>query len=122
MTTFAPASTSARQSLKSVNPATGEMVGQVPITPVDQVPAIVARARAAQPAWRALGPQGRAAKLAPAGAKIVARAEELGRLLTSEMGKPLAEAIAEVTNVGTSLEGRLKDIAAALEPDTLEND
>ena len=33
--------------LRSMNPATGELVGEVPITPVDAIPELVARARAA---------------------------------------------------------------------------
>ena len=36
------------QTLISLNPATGEEVGRLPITPVDEIPAIVARAREAQ--------------------------------------------------------------------------
>lgn len=126
MTTFAPAPVSTRApgrpTLKSINPATGEIVGEVPITPPDDVPAIVAKARAALPAWRKLSFAQRIAAIAPAGPKIVARANELGRLLTDEMGKPLQEAIGEVNACGNNLETTLKDIAAALAPDVLENE
>ena len=48
------------ESLKSHNPATGDVVGEVAVTPVEDIPGIVGRARAAQPAWDALGLQGRA--------------------------------------------------------------
>ena len=41
------------------NPATGQIVGTVRNTPAGDVPGIVARARAAQPAWEALGFEGR---------------------------------------------------------------
>ena len=37
------------------NPATGEVIGHVPDLGADEVRALVERARAAQPAWQALG-------------------------------------------------------------------
>ena len=40
-------------SLKSYNPATGDVVGEVPITSLDDIPGIVERSRAVQPAWEA---------------------------------------------------------------------
>ena len=43
--------TTTRPVLVSKNPATGEVVGEVPITPPDRIPEIVQRASAAQPAW-----------------------------------------------------------------------
>ena len=115
------ARSSASAFLQSINPATGEVVGQVPVTPAANIASVVARARAASRAWRNLGFAGRRAAILPAGAKLVARCEELGLLLTREMGKPLAEGISEVRNCGLSMEGRIADIVAALEPDTLED-
>ncbi len=107
--------------LQSLNPATGEVVGEVPITPADAIPGIVARARAAQPAWRALTFQQRRERIAPAGEKLVAAADELGLLLTNEMGKPLAEGIGEVRHCGESMAETLDEIIAALQPDQLED-
>ena len=77
--------------LKSHNPATGNLVGEVPVTPPDDIPGIVERSRAAQPAWEALGHDGRAHLLTEAAESFLTRADELGRLITQEMGKPLAE-------------------------------
>lgn len=48
------------ETLKSYNPATGEILGEVEITPAEEVPNIVATAKAAQPAWGDLGLEGRA--------------------------------------------------------------
>ena len=53
----------AAEEIQVENPATGEIVGSVPNMPPDEVAALVARARAAQPAWEALGFDGRAAVL-----------------------------------------------------------
>jgi acyl-CoA reductase-like NAD-dependent aldehyde dehydrogenase len=107
--------------LKSVNPATGEVVGEVPVAAQAEVEAAVAAARAAQPAWRELGARCRADLLRPAGPRLMQRAEEFGRLITAEMGKPLPEAIAEVTRCGEKLDQALDEIVAALEPDVLED-
>ena len=64
----------ATDTLKSYNPATGELVGEIPATPIGEIAQIVARARAAQPAWRALGADQRAATIGPAGAQLIAHA------------------------------------------------
>ncbi len=111
----------AADTLKSYNPATGELVGEVPATPIGEIDQIVDRARAAQPAWRALGADQRAAIIAPVGAQLVARADELGLLLTREMGKPLPEALCEILHCGESLDKSLLEIAEALMPDQLED-
>jgi len=101
-------------TLESFNPATGKLVGTVPVTPSEKISAIVTRARAAQPAWRALGAEGRAAMLAKAGPLLLESAKELGRLLSQEQGKPLREAIGEVKSCGMGLEKELEEMTAAL--------
>ncbi|WP_044872490.1 aldehyde dehydrogenase family protein [Pseudomonas sp. LFM046] len=54
----------------------------------------------AQPLWAAYGPQRRAEALDQIGTEILVRREELGRLLASEEGKVLPEAVAEVSRAG----------------------
>ena len=124
MTTVAtvnPTTTDA-ETLVSRNPATGEMVGEVPITPVEAIPTIVRRARDATKAWRGMTIDQRIALIEPAGKKLIDRAEELGRLLTLEMGKPLAEAMGEVKGCGSTMSASLQSIAEALKPEPLEDD
>jgi acyl-CoA reductase-like NAD-dependent aldehyde dehydrogenase len=124
VTTVAPRkpAKSAVAMLRSVNPATGDSVGEVPITPVENIPAIVARARAAQRAWRTLGIDRRIELIHPLAQKLIDRADDLGRLLTDEMGKPLADAIGEVKHCGTSLDDMMAEIKSALQPQTLDGD
>ncbi|WP_156760910.1 aldehyde dehydrogenase family protein [Microbacterium karelineae] len=69
--------------------ATGETIGYVPKQTADDVDAAVARAQAAQPAWDALGHEGRRAALLAAADAIDAHAEELATILSREQGKPL---------------------------------
>ena len=85
--------------LRSYNPATGDVVGEVPITSADDIPGIVERSRAAQKAWGALGHEGRARLLMNAAELFLARADALGQLITLEMGKPLAEGIGEAKSL-----------------------
>ncbi len=107
--------------LRSMNPATGELVGEVPITPVDAIPELVARARAAQKTWGGLTLEQRAEVLRPAGRVLESRSEELGLLLTHEMGKPLAEGVGEVKSCGTNLSDEIDEIVDALRPELLED-
>ena len=122
MTILATKPALTKANLKSLNPATGEVIGEVPVTPAAEIPAIVARARAAQPAWRKLGIDHRIELIRPLAQKLVDRADELGRLLTNEMGKPLPDAIGEVKHCGSSLEEMLNEIKAALQPQALEGE
>jgi acyl-CoA reductase-like NAD-dependent aldehyde dehydrogenase len=77
----------------SVNPATLDPVGAVSRTDPDDVPHVVAAARAAQTQWRAAGPAARARVLAEAGRVVRARADEIVDSIVAETAKPRTEAI-----------------------------
>ncbi len=78
------------------NPATTEVIAQVPnATSADAVAAVDAAA-AAFPAWAATAPRVRAEILRRAYELIVADTERLAALITSENGKSLEDARAEV--------------------------
>lgn len=72
-----------------LDPATGEVVGHAPVHTVDDLERAVATAKAAQPAWAALGHERRSALLMQAADAIDAHAEALARILSREQGKPL---------------------------------
>ncbi len=61
-------------------------------------------AAAAQPAWAALGPSARADVLNRAAVLFRERADEIGEVISHEMGKPLGEARTEVSKGAASLE------------------
>ncbi|MFY9624454.1 MAG: aldehyde dehydrogenase family protein, partial [Rhodoplanes sp.] len=60
----------------------------------------IAAAKAAFPAFARTTPQARADALKSIGDEIIARKDELGRLLSREEGKPLADGVAEVVRAG----------------------
>jgi succinate-semialdehyde dehydrogenase/glutarate-semialdehyde dehydrogenase len=108
------------ETLKSYNPATAEVVGEVPVTPASEIPAVVARARAAQPAWEALGLEGRIELLRNTAEIFAERVEAHGELMTKEMGKPLKEGIGEAKSLGY-IGHELDEIMAALQPEIVED-
>lgn len=71
------------------NPATGELIGQVPVQTVADVDAAIDRVEAAQPAWAALTDEARVDYLNKIADAIEANAEALAELLSREQGKPL---------------------------------
>ena len=79
--------------IRVANPATGEFVAAVPKVEPEAVPELVARARAAQPAWEALGFDGRARILRRAQKWIVDNADRVARTIVSETGKSYDDAL-----------------------------
>jgi acyl-CoA reductase-like NAD-dependent aldehyde dehydrogenase len=75
------------------NPATGEFVAAVPKIAADAVAGLVARARAAQPAWEALGFDGRAKVLRRAQKWTVDNSDRIARTIVSETGKAYDDAL-----------------------------
>ncbi|MGB3876119.1 MAG: aldehyde dehydrogenase family protein [Shinella zoogloeoides] len=85
----------------NINPSnTNDIVGDYARASAEDTKAAIAAAKAALPAWSRSGILERHAILKKAGDEILARKEELGRLLAREEGKTLPEAIGEVTRAG----------------------
>jgi acyl-CoA reductase-like NAD-dependent aldehyde dehydrogenase len=84
------------QTMPVLNPATEEVLAQCPRASKDQLDAAVAAAKAAFPAWAATPIEERRKLVGQMADAIEANTGELARLLTSEQGKPLADATGEV--------------------------
>jgi succinate-semialdehyde dehydrogenase/glutarate-semialdehyde dehydrogenase len=112
--------------MEVVNPATEEVVATVPSATVEDVELAVATAKAAFGAWAATDVEHRAHVLARAAALIEERAAALAALLTSEQGKPIAEARGEVTHLAhgvryyaeaaTKVRGAYQELPSAFGP------
>lgn len=88
------------RSLEVFNPATGDSIAAIPDADPEQALHAVAAAEVAGREWAARSPRRRADILRRWYDLINEHAEKISLLITSEMGKPLAESRAEVTYGG----------------------
>jgi len=86
------------------NPATGATLASVPDMGAAETRRAIDAANAAWPAWRALTAKQRGAILRNWHDLILANADDLALLMTSEQGKPLAEARGEALYAATFVE------------------
>src|SRR5690349_333572 len=114
------------EGIEGVNPAPEGGVGSVPSAAAADVELAVATAKRAFPEWAAADVEQRAHVLAKAATLIEERAADLAALLTSEQGKPIAEARGEVTHLAhgvryyaeaaTKVRGAHQELPSALGP------
>jgi acyl-CoA reductase-like NAD-dependent aldehyde dehydrogenase len=84
-----------------INPSNlSDVVGEFARATASEVDHAIASARAAFTKWSRTTPQERFDVLDRAGTEILARKDELGRLLSREQGKPLADGIGEAARAG----------------------
>jgi acyl-CoA reductase-like NAD-dependent aldehyde dehydrogenase len=87
------ATSASAATITSINPATGEPLGDVPVMSADDVRAAVVAARAAQRDWAKLPVETRCRKVARFADVLMARAEEVIDVLVREAGKTRQEAL-----------------------------
>ncbi|MEZ5794945.1 aldehyde dehydrogenase family protein [Albidovulum sp.] len=88
-------------AIENRNPSDiSDLIGEYGQAGADQLDAALAAARRAQGAWWAAGIQKRHDVLMAIGAELMARADEIGRIVSREEGKPLAEGKGEVYRAG----------------------
>ena len=88
-------------TIKNINPSdTNDIVGEYARAGAGEADAAIAAATAASEGWRKSTVQQRFDCLDAIGSEILARKEELGRLLAQEEGKTLPEAIGEAGRAG----------------------
>jgi acyl-CoA reductase-like NAD-dependent aldehyde dehydrogenase len=82
-----------------VNPATEQVIAELPEAGVEDADAAVARAQAAFPGWRAIAPADRARLLRRLATLVEEHGEELAQIESRNVGKPIGGARAEVAMV-----------------------
>ncbi len=90
--TVTAASASTTATLDSYSPATGELLGSVPITAPEDVQAVVDEVAKVQPFWAQLTLRDRARYLERAAQVLIDESDEIRDLIVSEQGKPRNEA------------------------------
>ena len=120
----------AEEALDVTNPATGEVLAEVPLSNAADLDAAVSAARDALPAWRAVSVIERARRLFALREGLDARREDLARSVTTEMGKTIGDARAEVARMiemvecacalPTTMQGRiLEDVSRNVDAETV---
>ncbi len=116
----------AHEEIEVVNPATEDVVDSVPSGAPEDVALAVATAKRAVAEWWRTDREKRAAHQSKAADLNHDHAKELAATLTSEQGKPVAEAMGEVTHLAhgvryyaeaaTKVRGSYQDLPATLGP------
>jgi len=83
-------------TLSVLEPATEQVLAEIPRAGIEETDAAVARAKAAGPAWRALAPADRARLLYRLADALDAAREELAQLEARNAGKPIGDARGEM--------------------------
>jgi malonate-semialdehyde dehydrogenase (acetylating) / methylmalonate-semialdehyde dehydrogenase len=121
---------SSTEALPVTNPATGETLARVPLSSAADLDDAVRAAREALPAWRGVSVIERGRRLFALREGLDARREELARSVTTEMGKTLVDARAEVARmiemvecacaIPTTMQGRiLEDVSRGVDAETV---
>jgi succinate-semialdehyde dehydrogenase / glutarate-semialdehyde dehydrogenase len=82
--------------MKSINPATGEVLATFDTLDAGAIEARVARAAETFRSWRQTSFPERAALMLQAADNLESRSAELGRIITLEMGRPIGAAVDEI--------------------------
>ncbi len=83
-------------AMKSINPATEQLLGRFPIFSADQVDGALDRAESSYQSWRRTSFDERAGAFHRAANYLRAHKGRLAGLITAEMGKPIAQSEAEI--------------------------
>ncbi|HVY07939.1 MAG TPA: NAD-dependent succinate-semialdehyde dehydrogenase, partial [Burkholderiales bacterium] len=86
------------------NPASGAVIGSIPKMGGAETRRAIGAASEALPAWRAKLPKERSAILRKWFELMIANTDDLGLLMTTEQGKPLAEAKGEIAYAASFIE------------------
>ncbi|HYE07853.1 MAG TPA: aldehyde dehydrogenase family protein [Planctomycetota bacterium] len=105
-----------------INPATGDLVREVPDAMPEDIARALMLATAAQPAWARLPLADRLSRIAVFRGLVAAAVEPLACTLTIDMGKPITQARAEVVAVLDRIDFFLARAATVLAPRELLRD
>ncbi|MDO8645320.1 MAG: aldehyde dehydrogenase family protein [Candidatus Planktophila sp.] len=89
--------TKERPSFNSHNPVTGEAIGTYPIFSKSEIEEVVSRARTTTVKWQRIGFNGRRQVLLAWSSLIMKRIEQIAGLISCETGKPMSDAMLEVS-------------------------
>lgn len=108
--------------IQSVNPATGEVIKQFSELTEAEVEQKVSLVAQAFESWRMTSFVHRSELMKKVAADLRARKQELGMLVTLEMGRPITHAMAEVEKCAWACEYYADEAEKLLAPETIQTD
>jgi succinate-semialdehyde dehydrogenase/glutarate-semialdehyde dehydrogenase len=108
--------------MKAINPATGAVVGEYARDEESALQKKVAQAAAGAAQWRTVSPAARAGRLAAAAGVLRRHRDRYAALMVAEMGKPIAEAEAEVDKCALACTWYAEQGERLLQPETHPSD
>ncbi len=109
-------------ALSSVNPATGEKIRDYETISNDDAKGVVDAAHEAFLGWRETSFETRSAALKKAATLLRGEAQDLGRLMSLEMGKPIKQVAAEIEKCALGCDYYAEHAARFLQPEVIETD
>ncbi|MEO1400441.1 MAG: aldehyde dehydrogenase family protein [Cyanobacteria bacterium J06635_1] len=103
-------------SLSIINPATEELIKEIPVDDSAAVAQKVDRARRAQPGWAARSVAGRVEPLQKFRDLLIQRVDTLAATLTAETGKPISQAKSEILATPQRIDFFIENVAQVLAP------
>jgi acyl-CoA reductase-like NAD-dependent aldehyde dehydrogenase len=100
--------------LTSYDPSNGEVVGKIEVTPLQKLDRVVKNAKKAQKEWASVDIEERIKLLEKAGTELSHNVQELGLLLSREMGKDLRRSTSEVYGCGSDIRYRGEEVKNAI--------
>ncbi|MFH5883735.1 NAD-dependent succinate-semialdehyde dehydrogenase [Halalkalibaculum sp. DA3122] len=108
--------------MKSVNPATGEIVEEYEQMENTEIAGIIHKASAAQKEWAVLSFEERAGRLKKAGGILNDRSSEYAELMALEMGKPLPQGVSEAEKCAWVCEYYAENARQFLSKESIQTD
>lgn len=109
-------------SLTTVNPATGETIQTYEVMSAGEVQTIIEQAAAAQRAWSETSFAERSERLRALAAILREDRDRLATIITTEMGKPITQARAEVEKCALGCDYYAEHAETFLAPEVIETD
>ncbi|MEO6182046.1 MAG: aldehyde dehydrogenase family protein, partial [Verrucomicrobiota bacterium] len=108
--------------LKVINPATGQLVRELETDTPELVAEKFQRAHLAQKIWACVPMEDRLKTIRNFRELVVQRTEELARILTSEVGKPISQSRSELKGLSGRIDFFLENTARVLDDETVLSD
>lgn len=109
-------------SIETINPATGKVIKQYSVMTSEEVHRAIEEAHAAHVKWREMSLEARAEPMLRVAETLIANSDYYASLITTEMGKPIAAARAEIEKCAKLCRYYAEEAERFLQPTVIETE